>query len=62
MTTESNVSNETLRDEVRTWLTENWTADLKDELNKEGYTWGASPQRKPAGQCLGGPRNGLAGT
>jgi alkylation response protein AidB-like acyl-CoA dehydrogenase len=46
MSTESNVSNETLRDEVRTWLAENWTADIKGTLSKEGYTWGASPERK----------------
>lgn len=46
MSTESNVSNETLRDEVRTWLAENWTEDIKGTLSKEGFTWGASPERK----------------
>jgi alkylation response protein AidB-like acyl-CoA dehydrogenase len=40
------VSNEALRDEVRTWLDENWTSDIAGALANESYGWETSPERK----------------
>jgi alkylation response protein AidB-like acyl-CoA dehydrogenase len=41
-----NISDDALRDEVRTWLDENWTPDLADALANEAYGWETSDARK----------------
>ena len=40
------VTNETLRDEVRTWLDENWSPEIAEALANESYGWETSPERK----------------
>ena len=40
------VTDEALRDEVRTWLDENWTKDVAEALANEGYGWETSEERK----------------
>lgn len=46
MSTESNISNEALKEEVQQWLADNWTAELAATLKKESYSWEASDERK----------------
>ena len=44
----SKISDETLRDEVRQWLSENWTAEVAEELRNEKathYTSSAAQRR-----------------
>ena len=40
------VTDEALRDEVRTWLDENWTKDVAEALANEAYGWETSEERK----------------
>lgn len=45
MSTEQNVTDEALREEVRAWLADNWRAEIAETLAKEGFSWGASEER-----------------
>jgi len=40
------VNDEALRQEVRSWLSANWGAEIADVLKKEAYSWEASDTRK----------------
>lgn len=40
------MTDETLRDEVRTWLDEHWRPEIAEALASESYNWEASAERK----------------
>ena len=40
------MNTEELRQNVRDWLNENWTDEIANELNSEGYGWTTSPTRQ----------------
>jgi len=46
MTTTSNTNDESLRQEVKAWLAENWTQDVSKELLNEQIYWEVSAARK----------------
>ena len=46
MTTTSNTNDESLRQEVKAWLAENWTQDISKELLNEQIYWEVSAARK----------------
>jgi len=39
-------TDEVLRDEVQTWLSENWRPEIAEALANEPYNWETSPERK----------------
>jgi alkylation response protein AidB-like acyl-CoA dehydrogenase len=39
-------TDELLRDEVQTWLSENWRPEIAEALANESYNWETSPERK----------------
>ena len=46
MSTMNSVSDQTLREEVQQWLSENWHDALAEELRNEAYGWETSAARK----------------
>ena len=46
MSSEANTSDAQLREEVRAWLSENWTADKAEAIKQNQSVWGASDALK----------------
>jgi alkylation response protein AidB-like acyl-CoA dehydrogenase len=46
MSTNKNISDEDLREEVRTWLAQNWSSEIASTLSNEGFRWEVTVERK----------------